>query len=114
MSQAPRRELAMPLPVAVRRSDGSCRSEHLVNVSESGLCLHMQTPVSVGEALALAFRLPPDDAPIEAACKVVWTSHAGETHPVPRLFETGLFVVGMSDAHRARIGAFVRAQVDRS
>lgn len=113
MSQAPRRELSVALPVAVRRSDGSVREERLVNVSESGLCLHAQAPAAVGEALSLAFRLAPGEAEIEAACKVVWTSHAGEIQPFPRLFEIGLFVVAMSAEHRARIAAFVRAQVDR-
>jgi hypothetical protein len=73
----------------------------------------MQAPVSVGEALALAFRLPSDEALIEAEAKVVWTTHAGEIHPFPRFFETGLHLLQISDDHRKRIALFVEAQVDR-
>lgn len=116
MSQSPRRDLSVPLPVAVRRDDGSLRPEYLVNLSETGLCLHMQTAVAVGEVLSVAFRLPSDQTLIEVACKVVWTSHAGDPQPLqlfPRFFETGLHLLEIDDAHRKRIGLFVEAQVDR-
>jgi hypothetical protein len=84
-----------------------------VNVSVSGLCLHTRSPVSVGEVLSVAFRLPSQADEIHATCKVVWTSHAGELQPVPRCFETGLFVLELSELARQRIEAFVIAQVDR-
>lgn len=114
MSQNPRRDLSVPLPAVVRHSDGSLRNEYLVNVSVSGLCLHMRSPVSVGEELWVAFRLPSQADEIHASCKVVWTSHEGEVHPLPRCFETGLFVVDVNDVDRQRIEAFVIAQVDRA
>ncbi len=114
MNQAPRRDLSVPLPVGVQRADGSFRHEYLVNVSVSGLCLHMQESVSVGEELSVAFRLPSDSAVIQGVCKVVWTSHEGATHRVTRFFETGLYLAEISDADRRRIEAFVIAQVDRS
>jgi hypothetical protein len=113
LTQAPRRDLSVPLPVAVQRADGSVRPEYLVNVSETGLCLHMQTAVCVGEELAVSFRLPWDEIVIPTRCKVVWTSHAGENYPIPRYFETGLMLVEISGEHRQRITAFVQAQVDR-
>ena len=81
MTQAPRRDLSVPLPVRVTRADGSFRHEYLVNVSETGFCLHMQSPVEIGEQLAIAFRLPSDEQPIEGLCKVVWTTHEGEVQP---------------------------------
>lgn len=114
MNQAPRRDLSVPLPVAVRRADGSLRHEYLVNVSVSGLCLHMQTPVSIGEEVAVAFRLPSDSEVIEGVCKVVWTSNEGRVHPVPHFFETGLYLVELDEAARRRIESFVGAQIDRS
>ena len=114
MSQDPRRDLSVPLPAVVRHPDGSLRNEYLVNVSVSGLCLHMRSPIAVGEELWVAFRLPEQPDAIHASCKVVWTSHAGEVHPVPRFFETGLFVLDLSEADRERIEAFVFAQVDRA
>ena len=109
MSQAPRRDLSVPLPVAVRRDDGSVHPEYLVNLSETGLCLHMQTAAAVGEALAVAFRLPSDEALIEAACKVVWTGHASGIgmQAYPRFVETGVYLLEISDEHRKRIGLFV-------
>ena len=113
MSQAPRRDLSVPLPVAVRRDDGSVLPEYLVNVSETGLCLHMQTSVAVGEAVAVAFRLPSDELLIEAACKVVWTGHASNAQLYPRFIETGLYLLEISEEHRKRIVIFVEAQVDR-
>ena len=113
MSQDPRRDLSVPLPAVIRHPDGSLRNEYLVNVSIGGLCLHMRAPVSIGEALSVAFRLPSQADEIHASCKVVWTSHEGELHPVPRFFETGLFVLELSEADRQRIEAFVLAQVDR-
>jgi hypothetical protein len=74
----------------------------------------MQSAVCVGEELSVAFRLPFDERePIQAACKVVWTGHAGETRQFPRFCETGLFLVEISDEHRERIAVFVEAQVDR-
>jgi Tfp pilus assembly protein PilZ len=95
----------------VRHPDGSLRNEYLVNVSVSGLCLHMRLPVSVGEELWVAFRLPSDADEIQAGCKVVWTTHEGEIHPAPRFFETGLFLPDVDEIDRRRIEAFVLAQV---
>jgi hypothetical protein len=89
------------------------RHEYLVNLSMTGLCLHMQAPVSVGEELSIAFRLPSDEALVQAVCKVVWTSHAGEIHPFPRFFETGLYLVELDASDRRRIELFVEEQVDR-
>ena len=113
MSQDPRRDLSVPLPAVVRHPDGSLRHEYLVNVSVSGLCLHMRSPVSIGEVVWVSFRLPSQADEIQVGCKVVWTSHEGELHPVPRCFETGLFVLELGEADRQRIEAFVLAQVDR-
>lgn len=113
MSQDPRRDLSVPLPAVVRHPDGSLRNEYLVNVSVSGLCLHMRAPISIGEVLSVTFRLPSHADEIHAGCKVVWTSHEGEVHPVPRFFETGLLVLDVSELDRKRIDAFVSAQVDR-
>jgi hypothetical protein len=73
----------------------------------------MRSAISVGEELWVAFRLPSQADEIHASCKVVWTSHEGELHPTPRFFETGLFVVDVSELDRQRMEAFVFAQVDR-
>jgi len=113
LGQDPRRDLSVPLPVVVQRPDGSTRHEYAVNVSSSGLCLHTRSPFSIGEEVRIAFRLPSDEREIRAVCKVVWTSHAGELPPIPRCFETGLFLVEVMEADAQRIAFFVSAQVDR-
>jgi len=93
--------------------DGTWRSEYAVNVSVSGLCLHMRSPAAVGEELRIAFCLPSDDREIRAVGKVVWTGHVDEPQTVPRYFETGLFLVEITEADAQRIAWFVSAQVDR-
>lgn len=113
MSQDPRRDLSIPLPVIIRRADGSLHHEYAVNLSVSGLCVHMKSPVAIGEQVWVAFRLPNEIDEIHGNCKVVWTSHQGEVHPVPRFFETGLYLLQVADDDRERIEAFVEAQVDR-
>jgi Tfp pilus assembly protein PilZ len=102
------------LPAIVRHPDGTVRHEYVVNVSASGLCLHMRAPVSIGQELWIAFRLPAECSEVQAQAKVVWTSHEGELHPVPRFFETGVFLLDVSEGDRQRIEAFVIAQVDRA
>jgi hypothetical protein len=113
LSQDPRRDLSVPLPAIVRHPDGTVRHEYVVNVSVSGVCLHMRAPCSVGQELWIAFRLPSETDEVQAIGKVVWTSHEGEVHPVPRFFETGVFLLDLSESDRQRIEAFVFAQVDR-
>jgi len=104
VSQAPRRDLSVPLPVAVRRDDGSLRPEYLVNVSESGLCLHMQAAVAVGEALSIAFRLPSDEALVEDEL-----GEAADAVPA----HLGRAAVGVDDAHAA-VRAFGGQQQDEA
>jgi hypothetical protein len=113
LGQDARRDLSVPLPVEVERGDGSVRHEYAVNVSASGLCLHMRSPVTVGEQLRVAFRVPTDEREIRAVCKVVWTSHGGKLHPIPRFFETGLFMLEIARGDAERLARFVNAQVDR-
>jgi len=113
VTQDPRRDLSVPLPVAVERGDGSTRHEYAVNLSTSGLCLHAQAPLSIGEEVRVAFCLPSDRREIRAVCKVVWTSHEGEQTPLPRCYETGLFLVEIAASDAERLAWFVSAQVDR-
>jgi len=113
LTQDPRRDLSIPLPVRVERADGSARDEYAVNVSASGLCLHAETPLEIGEEIRIALRLPCEGAEIQAAAKVVWTRHRGARPPLPRCWETGLSLVEIADADVARLAWFVSAQVDR-
>ena len=113
MTQDPRRDLSVPLPVKVERRDGTTRHEYAVNLSASGLCLHAQAPLPIGEELRVSFQLPADPRPIQAVGKVVWTSHDGAEPPLPRCYETGLFLVQLEAGDAERLAWFVSAQVDR-
>lgn len=113
MTQDPRRDLSIPLPIRVECADGTARHEYAVNVSSSGLCLHARAPFTVGEELRVSFRLPSDARDIQAVCKVVWTSHDPDSQPLTRCYETGLFLVEVAQADAERLAWFVSAQVDR-
>jgi hypothetical protein len=113
LTQDPRRDLSVPLPVKVERRDGAARHEYAVNVSASGLCLHAQAPLPIGEEVRVTFRLPSDPREIRAVCKVVWASRARDRHPLPRCYETGLYLVEIAEADAERLAFFVSAQVDR-
>ena len=113
MTQDPRRDLSIPLPIRVERADGSTRHEYAVNVSSSGLCLHAQAPLSVGEEVRVAFRLPSDAQEIHAVCKVVWTNGEGDRRARTKCYETGLYLVEVAQCDAERLAWFVSAQVDR-
>ncbi len=113
MTQDPRRDLSVPLPIRVERSDGSERDEYAVNLSSSGLCLHAREPLELGEELRVAFQLPQDRREIRALCKVVWKHDTNGGCQVPRFYETGLFLVEVASADAERIAWYVSQQVDR-
>jgi hypothetical protein len=101
------------LPIRVARRDGSERHEYAVNLSSSGLCLHAREPPEIGEELEVAFQLPSDRREIRAVCKVVWKNDGSEETRLPRLYETGLFLVEVASADAERIAWYVSEQVDR-
>lgn len=113
MTQDPRRDLSVPLPVRVERTDGTTRHEYAVNLSASGLCLHAKQPLSIGEELRISLRLPADARDIQAVAKVVWTSHQGDELPLPRCYETGLYLLEVAACDAERLAWFVSEQVDR-
>jgi hypothetical protein len=113
VSQDPRRDLSVPLPIRVERTDGSERDEYAVNLSATGLCLHAREPLEVGEELRVAFRLPSDRREIRAVCKVVWKDDCNGNSHAPRFYETGLFLVEVASADADRIAWYVSEQVDR-
>jgi hypothetical protein len=97
----------------VERGDGSARDEYAVNVSSSGLCLHAEAGLEVGEEVRVALRLPSEQVEIRAVAKVIWTRPRRERPPLPRCHETGLYLVEIAEGDVARLAWFVSAQVDR-
>jgi Tfp pilus assembly protein PilZ len=104
VSQDPRRDFSVPIPVELVRADGSRSVEYAVNLSPRGICLHVQSPLSVGEEVRIAFTLPPAGPSIDTAAKVVWTNHQGETGTGTRFWETGLHLQGVGEElHRVLV-----------
>lgn len=75
-----------------------------VNVGRGGLTLRAAYLPEVGSRLACRFECPPDGAPIEAACEVVWVEGVGE-----HAGEFGVRFLEASAGADDRIRAFVRA-----
>jgi hypothetical protein len=104
----PRRDLPVPLPVEVRGRDGVRRPEYAVNVSPSGIALHLPRPLPAGERLALAFALPDGGGPIEAHGRVAWSERILRTAR-PRFREVGIRFELLREEDRRRLASFVAA-----
>jgi hypothetical protein len=88
------------------RRDGTRTAEYAVNLSPGGLCLHLPRPIDVGEAVELAFELPPDGLPLRTRGRVVWCDETGRGARI-RFRETGIRFEALGDAERAAILRFV-------
>ncbi len=113
MSQDPRRDFSVPIPVEVQRADGSRETEYAVNLSPRGLCLHLRRAIAVGEQVALRFLLPPDGPAVEAAGKVVWIGDEGQIDGSLRFWETGVHLVDLSPQVREALDRFASQPINR-
>lgn len=102
----PRRDLAVPLPVEVAGRDGIRRVEYAVNLSASGLALHLPRALPAGETLLLAFTLPDGGDPIEARGRVAW-SEAPRRTARARFRELGVRFEVLREEDRRRLARFV-------
>jgi hypothetical protein len=109
----PRRDFAAPIPVELTRADGSSLRELAVNLSPRGVCVHLHSPLEVGERLTVAFTLPPAGPEIRAEGKVVWTGHAGQIDSATQVWETGVHLIGLSESQSAALSAFARDPTGR-
>jgi hypothetical protein len=83
MRREPRRHLPVPLPVEIQEPDGTWVVEYAVNLSASGLCLHLRSPLRLGATVHVAFELPGSGRKIETLARVIWVSREtgdGGTH----------------------------------
>ncbi len=103
MSQDPRRDFSVPIPVEIQPAEGEVRHEYAVNLSPRGLCLHAKAPMTVGESVRVVFELPPEGLRVEASGKVVWSSHEGEVGAQNRFYEAGVHLEGLSDEVQERL-----------
>jgi c-di-GMP-binding flagellar brake protein YcgR len=96
------------LPVEVAGRTGVLRVEYALNLSASGMGLHMPQALPLGETLRLAFRLPDGGGAIEARARVVWSEAAARTAR-PRFREIGVRFEVLAEADRRRLLAFLDA-----
>jgi len=112
MAPEPRREFAVPIPVEVRRPDGTSEVEYAVNLSPGGMCLHAKAPLSAGAEIQVSFRLPPTGIYVESGAQVVWCTSQGlargEGH-----HEIGILLRDVSESLRGQLEAWACQPANR-
>ncbi len=98
----PRLDFAVPLPVTVVDRSGRRRREYALNLSPSGIGLHLPRPLDAGETLQIEFELPDGGGSIEARARVVWAEAPPRTARA-RFHEVGVRFEGLGDAAREAI-----------
>lgn len=102
----------MPLAVEVTGRDGVRRVEYAVNLSPSGIGLHVPRALPAGESLALAFTLPDGSGDrVEVRGRVAWTEAVARTER-PRFREVGVRFEWLREADRDRLRRFVAGEAD--
>jgi Tfp pilus assembly protein PilZ len=84
------------------------RVEYALNLSTSGIALHLPRPLPSGETLALSFALPDGGAPLAVRGRVAWSEAAPRTAR-PRFREVGVRFEGLREDERGRLARFVAA-----
>jgi hypothetical protein len=113
MESEPRRDLPVPVPVHLRRADGTTAVEYAVNVSPGGLCLHLKNPIPEGDRLRVDFTLPPSGPTVRAEGRVVWTSEEGTTSEEAGFYETGVQLSGLDAEVARQLTAYANQPIDR-
>lgn len=113
MTQDPRRDFSIPIPIEVKRSDGTRETEYAVNLSPRGLCLQLKRPIAVGEQVELRFALPPSGPSILAMGKVVWAEHEGKLDGARRFWETGVHLADLPESAREALARYANQPIDR-
>lgn len=85
---------------------GRRRREYALNLSPSGIGLHLPRPLAAGETLQLEFVLPDGSGRIEVRARVVWAEEAPRTARA-RFHEVGVRFEVLGDADREAILRFL-------
>lgn len=91
---------------------GEERNIFLVDLGLAGVFAEHDGPVPLGEIVQVEFRLPGNEIPISAACRVAWFHESGET-PKGLPSGMGLEFVEISDADRGRLREHLAAYCRR-
>jgi hypothetical protein len=97
----------VPLPVTVVDRSGERRREYALNLSPSGIGLHLPRPLDAGETLQIGFALPGGSGSIEARARVVWAEGTPPTTARARFYEVGVRFEVLGDAERRAILRFL-------
>ncbi len=106
----PRLDFAVPLPVTVEDRSGGSRREYALNLSPSGLGLHLRRPLPAGERLRVGFALPDGNGCIDARARVVWCEVPPRTARA-RFYEVGVRFEVLVDAERRTLLRFLGVSV---
>jgi uncharacterized protein (TIGR02266 family) len=103
-----RRDLPVPLPVALERRGAAETTVYATNLSASGVCVHLRRPLPVGDAVLLRFALPGEPGVLLARGRVSWCE---EPPPAAgaRFVEAGVRFEVLAEPDRERIARFVRS-----
>jgi hypothetical protein len=114
MAAEPRRDLPVPVPVELRRPDGTTAVEYAVNVSPRGLCLQLKDPLTEGDRLGVEFTLPPCGPTVRAEGRVVWTSwEKGASGEGGGFHEAGVQLSGVEEEVEQQLSAYASHPTDR-
>ena len=91
---------------------GKDRDVFLVDLALAGVFAEHDGPLPLGEAVRIQFRLPGNEIPISAGCRVAWWHGSGET-PKSLPSGVGLEFVEISDADRLRVREHLAAYCRR-
>jgi hypothetical protein len=91
---------------------GEEQNVFLVDLGLAGVFAEHDGPVPLGEVVRVEFRLPGNEIPLSAACRVAWCHEAGDT-PKGLPSGMGLEFVDISDADRERLREHLAAYCRR-
>ncbi|WP_455382826.1 PilZ domain-containing protein [Salinispira pacifica] len=104
MAQDQRRSPRFSLDVQVNYASRAIA--HSKDISEGGVCLITEEPLTIGKIYTLAFRLPGDTDDMQIFGKVVWTRPASANH-----HENGVSFWDVHPDIRKRVTDFLRSEV---
>lgn len=109
----PRRDLPVPVRVALKTAQGTTTTEYAVNLSAGGACLQVRRPLGEGEIVHLAFELPLDETAVSVSGRVIWCTRAAERSEGGRFCELGVRFEDADAGLVERLRRFARQPVNR-
>ena len=94
------------MPVTVEDRSGQRRQEYALNLSPSGIGLHLPAALATGETLRLDFTLPDGGGRIETRGRVIWAEIAPPAVRA-RFYEVGIRFEVLAEADRQAILRFL-------